>query len=474
MKTRTCRGTRRACGSHRASRMARSTGPSWPRAGRRSPSVQPEWSPEGVLHLAQRPERVVEPLPGSRGSPTRAARADGRRIRQPSWFFDRSSYGFLADGSVVAVARSDGHDRLFHIRAGRAGGRGRVRRSPSSTGCGPGRRGRWLPSPARRAKPRSSSYASTRRRSRPCRRAPRSSSAAWPSRRASILVPETIEFRDQRRPDRARACLPAAVRDNRAPASERPALIEHPRRANHRRVDRRMNLYTQDLTSRGFAVVDVDYERQHRIRAAYRARSTGQWGIVNVDTASPATRTRGARRVERGHSRSRAGARAATRRSRALAFANRFAGGLRPYGVSDLEVLARETQKFQRATSTGSVGPYPGGGRQYRSARRSTPSTGSRSPSSSSGPRGPGRPPAEAEAIVAALAATGSRTPTLPSRRGHGSAATTAVRRSLEAGPRSSPSLRLRAHRRRRAGPSTRASMRGGRARPRSDRRPAA
>ena len=36
----------------------------------------------------------------------------------PAWLFDRSSYAFLPDGSIVAAARRDGHDHLIHIEPG--------------------------------------------------------------------------------------------------------------------------------------------------------------------------------------------------------------------------------------------------------------------------------------------------------------------------------------------------------------------
>ena len=67
--------------------------------------VQPEWSPDGTLHLASDRSgwwnlyRIVD---GPRLEPIAATEAE---FADPSWIFDRSSYGFLADGSIVAVAR---------------------------------------------------------------------------------------------------------------------------------------------------------------------------------------------------------------------------------------------------------------------------------------------------------------------------------------------------------------------------------
>ena len=80
--------------------------------------AQPEWSPDGVLHLVSDRSgwwnlyRLVE---GPRLEPLAPMEAE---FADPAWIFDRSSYGFLPDGSIVAVARSDGRDRLLHIAPG--------------------------------------------------------------------------------------------------------------------------------------------------------------------------------------------------------------------------------------------------------------------------------------------------------------------------------------------------------------------
>ena len=53
----------------------------------------------------QRPERLVEPLPASLDGPRLEPLAPmAAEFADPAWIFDRSSYGFLADGSIVAVA----------------------------------------------------------------------------------------------------------------------------------------------------------------------------------------------------------------------------------------------------------------------------------------------------------------------------------------------------------------------------------
>ena len=80
--------------------------------------AQPEWSPDGTLHLVSDRTgwwnlyRLVE---GPRLEPLAPMEAE---FADPAWIFDRSSYGFLADGAIVAVARSGGRDHLYRIEPG--------------------------------------------------------------------------------------------------------------------------------------------------------------------------------------------------------------------------------------------------------------------------------------------------------------------------------------------------------------------
>ena len=64
--------------------------------------VQPEWSPDGVLHLVSDRSgwwNLYRVLDGPRLEPLAPMDAE---FADPAWIFDRSSYGFLADGSISA------------------------------------------------------------------------------------------------------------------------------------------------------------------------------------------------------------------------------------------------------------------------------------------------------------------------------------------------------------------------------------
>ncbi|HVO31062.1 MAG TPA: prolyl oligopeptidase family serine peptidase, partial [bacterium] len=116
----------------------------------------------------------------------------------------------------------------------------------------------------------------------------------------------------------------------------------------------------QFFTSRGFAVVDVNYGGSTGYGRDYRDSLRGAWGVVDVDDCIAAAR----HLVERGEA---DGARLCIRGGSAggyttlcaLTFRHGFAAGASYYGVSDLESLAKDTHKFEARYLDQLVGPYP-------------------------------------------------------------------------------------------------------------------
>lgn len=123
----------------------------------------------------------------------------------------------------------------------------------------------------------------------------------------------------------------------------------------------------QFWTTRGFAVVDVNYGGSTGFGRAYRERLRGQWGVVDlqdavaaVDHLSQQGWVDGQRVAVRGSS-----AGGFTVLS-ALAFTDRFAAGINYYGVADLETLATDTHKFESRYLDGLVAALPEGRELYR------------------------------------------------------------------------------------------------------------
>ena len=116
----------------------------------------------------------------------------------------------------------------------------------------------------------------------------------------------------------------------------------------------------QFWTSRGFAVVDVNYGGSTGHGRAYRESLRDRWGIVDVEdctAAAEALATRG--KVDPAQLLIRGGSAGGYTTLAALAFKDTFAAGASHYGVADLAALARDTHKFESRYLDRLVGPYP-------------------------------------------------------------------------------------------------------------------
>jgi len=116
----------------------------------------------------------------------------------------------------------------------------------------------------------------------------------------------------------------------------------------------------QYWTSRGFAVLDVNYGGSTGYGREYRQRLNGNWGIVDVDDCCNAA----LHLVERGLADPnrlsiRGGSAGGFTTLACLAFKDVFKAGASHFGVSDLEALAKETHKFESRYLDSMIGPYP-------------------------------------------------------------------------------------------------------------------
>jgi dipeptidyl aminopeptidase/acylaminoacyl peptidase len=120
-------------------------------------------------------------------------------------------------------------------------------------------------------------------------------------------------------------------------------------------------LGVQYWTSRGFAVVDVDYGGSSGYGRPYRDLLRDSWGIVDVADCLAAARTLAQRgRVDPERLCIRGGSAGGYTTLAALARDDTpFTAGADHFGVADLEALARDTHKFESRYLDGLVGPYP-------------------------------------------------------------------------------------------------------------------
>ncbi len=146
-----------------------------------------------------------------------------------------------------------------------------------------------------------------------------------------------------------------------APSGERPPLIvvSHggPTTASRAMLD----LQVQFWTSRGFAVVDVNYSGSSGYGRAYRERLNGKWGVLDVADCVNAARSLVADGVvDPKRLAIRGGSAGGYTTLAALTFhPDVFTAGASYYGISDIEVLAQDTHKFESRYLDSLMGPYP-------------------------------------------------------------------------------------------------------------------
>jgi dipeptidyl aminopeptidase/acylaminoacyl peptidase len=221
-----------------------------------------------------------------------------------------------------------------------------------------------------------------------------------------------------------------------APAGERPPLIVIGHGGPTGMASNTLKLSTQYWTSRGFAVLDVNYGGSTGFGRAYRQLLTGRWGIVDVEDCIA-----GARHLvdqglaDAGRLAIRGGSAGGYTTLAALAFHDVFSVGASYYGVGDLRALDADTHKFESRYLTDLIAPMPERERLY--AERSPIHSAHRLSCPViffQGLDDKVVPPAQSETMVAALRAQGIRVAYLAFEgEGHGFRRKETLQRALEA-----------------------------------------
>ncbi len=322
---------------------------------------QPRWSPDGRLHWVSDRSGWWNLFREGDPEPLAAMEAE---FSGPDWVFGQSTYTFLPDGRLVATWTEDGLARLGLVGDGavhpidtpftvissvHALGDHEVvaiaasGRAPAAvvaidvrldTGAGPGAG---------------------------AHRVIRSSTAAeTPDGAVSEARP--ISFAG------AHAFFyPPRLAGYEGPPGERPPLVVRSHGGPTSAASPALNLEIQFWTSRGFAVVDVNYGGSTGYGREYRRRLDGQWGIVDLDDCVNAARHLAAQgEVDPDRMVVRGGSAGGYTTLCALTFRDTFAAGASYYGVSDLATLATDTHKFESRYLDRLIGRYPEDEAVYR------------------------------------------------------------------------------------------------------------
>jgi dipeptidyl aminopeptidase/acylaminoacyl peptidase len=197
-----------------------------------------------------------------------------------------------------------------------------------------------------------------------------------------------------------------------------------------------LNIKIQFWTSRGFAILDVNYRGSTGYGRQYRDKLKNNWGVTDViDVCSGAQYLIDHGLVDKQKIAIRGSSAGGYTVLAALTFSNTFKAGASLYGISDLEALAKDTHKFEAHYLDSLVGEYPAQQDIYRA----------RSPIHHvdqlncpviflQGLKDKVVPPNQAEAMVAALKTKGIKTEYVTfAEEGHGFRQADNIKKAIEA-----------------------------------------
>jgi dipeptidyl aminopeptidase/acylaminoacyl peptidase len=392
--------------------------------------VQPLWSPDGVLfvvsdrsgwwNLHRVGDAGLEPI-----CPMEA------EFGRPQWVFGQSMYGFTGPQEITAARIEQGVSSL--VRIDLASGRAQPLPAPFTNivelCTGPGVVLLQAGSPTTPEQIVRIELAGG-----PLQVLAQSASELPDARYLS--VPQCIAFTSAHGRTAHAFYYPPRNGDFAAPAGELPPLIVTSHGGPTSMATSSLRLATQFWTSRGFAVLDVNYGGSSGYGRAYMSLLNGQWGMVDVEDC-----VEGARHmvrqglVDEQRMAIRGGSASGFTTLCALAFHRVFKAGASHYGVSDLKALDEDTHKFESRYTATLVAAPPERDRLY--AERSPAQHADRLSCPViffQGLDDKVVPPAQSEMMVAALKSRGIPVAYVAFEgEGHGFRRLASIRRALEA-----------------------------------------
>lgn len=175
-----------------------------------------------------------------------------------------------------------------------------------------------------------------------------------------LSIPEAIAFPTTNGLTAYGWYYPPQNQDYQGPANELPPLLVKSHGGPTAPALASFSLKIQYWTSRGFAVLDVNYGGSTGYGRDFRKRLEKQWGIVDVDDCvNGAKYLVDQNKVDGNRLAITGGSAGGYTTLAALTFRDTFKAGASYYGVSDLEALAKDTHKFESRYLDGLIGPYP-------------------------------------------------------------------------------------------------------------------
>jgi dipeptidyl aminopeptidase/acylaminoacyl peptidase len=178
--------------------------------------------------------------------------------------------------------------------------------------------------------------------------------------RKYVSVPRPVTFETDNGRQAHGLFYPPRNADFTAPNGALPPLLVHCHGGPTASASPTLSWGTQYWTSRGFAILDVNYGGSTGYGREYRLRLQGNWGVVDVaDCANGARYLAKTGRVDPERWAISGASAGGYTTLAALTFRKDFKTGASYYGISDLEALAKDTHKFESHYLDGLIGPYP-------------------------------------------------------------------------------------------------------------------
>jgi dipeptidyl aminopeptidase/acylaminoacyl peptidase len=325
---------------------------------------QPEWRPDGVLHVVTDRGGWWHLHRVDTGTGALHPLTSGEfEVATPQWVFGLSRYAFVGDDiwfarrevgvDHLAVRRADGTTQQVPIPV--EGGSATSIGSVVATGDGIiAVAAGWTSEPAVVAV----EPAGVR-----ILRQPRDLGidAGW------FPQPEALTFPTSGGEVAYAVVHPPTSPDHGGPDGELPPLLVLAHGGPTGSVRTQLQLAIAYWTSRGFAVADVDYRGSTGYGRPYRHRLRGGWGVLDVDDCvAVANHLVDAGRVDGGRLAIKGGSAGGFTVLAALTFHDVFTAGASRYGVADLAALAADTHKFESRYLDRLVGRWPEDEAVYR------------------------------------------------------------------------------------------------------------
>jgi dipeptidyl aminopeptidase/acylaminoacyl peptidase len=183
----------------------------------------------------------------------------------------------------------------------------------------------------------------------------------------NLSIPKAIEFPTEGGLTAHAFYYPPKNQDFESPAGDRPPLVVCCHGGPTGSAGPTYAFEYQYWTSRGIAVVDVNYGGSAGYGRAYRMRLNGNWGVVDVDDCINAARFLVEQDLVDGERVSITGG-SAGGYTALLSLTKRdfYNAGASHFGIGDLETFIKDTHKFESRYVDTLVGPYPERADLYR------------------------------------------------------------------------------------------------------------